>query len=339
MDYRLAEIGALPLQSGGMLRDACLAYKTFGEAAADRPVIAYPTSFSTSHRDLEWLVGRGKALDPDRYFIVMINLFGNGLSTSPSNAASGQTGSDFPAVSMHDNISAQHRLLTDVLGIDRIALVVGFSMGAQAAYHWAARFPDMVARIAPICGSARTSHHNFVFLEGVKAALTSDPAWSGRGFASRPEQGLRAMARVYAGWGLSQAFYREEVFRQLGFASPEAFIAGDWEPRFARQDGNDLLAMLHTWQGADISAFAPFGGNLEAALAAITAEALVMPSETDLYFPVEDSRREVALMKRARLLPIPTIWGHRVNNPVQNPRDAAFVDRALCDFLGRSPAP
>jgi homoserine O-acetyltransferase len=214
-----------------------------------------------------------------------------------------------------------------------VALVVGFSMGAQAAFHWGALYPDDVRRIAPICGSARTSPHNFVFLEGVKAALTGDPAWRDGYFASKPERGLRAMGRVYAGWGLSQAFYREALYRRIGFDSLEDFLVRDWEARFLRADANDLLAMLWTWQHADIAADARFGGDLAAALGAIRARAVVMPSETDLYFPVEDSRREVAQMPNATLKPIPTLWGHRVNNPLQNPADAAFVDRALRALL------
>jgi len=333
MDHRIAQLGDLPLQNGGVLKDAQLAYKLFGEASSGRPAIVYPTSFGTTHRDLEWLIGPRMALDPDRYRIVMINLFGNGLSSSPSNAAESQRGGAFPPITMYDNVDAQHRLVAELLGVERIALVVGFSMGAQAAFHWAARYPDFVQRIAPICGSARTSRHNFVFLEGVKAALQGDPAWNGEAFTAQPVQGLRAMARVYAGWGLSQAFYREEIYLKLGFASLEDFITRDWQARFRHHDGNDLLAMIHTWQSADIGAAAPFDGDLKRALAAIEAEALVMPSETDLYFPVEDCRRAVDGMKRAQLLPIPTIWGHRVNNPVQNPTDAAFVDNALRQFL------
>ncbi len=264
MDYALADIGDLPLQGGGVLRSATLAYKTFGRHDPARvPVIVYPTSFGTRHGDLEWLVGRGQALDPDRYLVVMINLFGNGLSSSPSNAPGGPRG--FPNVTMRDNVVAQRRLVRDVLGARDVALVVGFSMGAQAAFHWGALYPDDVRRIASICGSARTSPHNFVFLEGVKAALTGDPAWRDGYFASKPERGLRAMGRVYAGWGLSQAFYREALYRRIGFDSLEDFLVRDWEARFLRADANDLLAMLWTWQHADIGADPRFGGDLAAA--------------------------------------------------------------------------
>ncbi|WP_069880573.1 alpha/beta fold hydrolase [Bosea sp. BIWAKO-01] len=330
-DYRLAALGELPLLGGGVLENAQLAYKVFGELDSGRPAIVYPTSFGTHHSDLEWLVGPEQALDPQRYTIVMINLFGSGLSSSPSNHAQGPA--SFPHATMQDNVNAQHRLLTEILGIRRIALAVGFSMGAQAAYHWGALFPDMVERIAPICGSARTSPHNFVFLEGVKAALTGDPAWRGDIFTECPTVGFRSMGRVYAGWAFSQAFYREETYRTLGYASLEDFLVRDWDERFSRRDGNDLVAMIRTWQQADISTGPTFRGNLNEALKAISARALVMPSASDLYFPVEDSRAEVEAMRSATLLPIPTKWGHRVNVPGQNPKDAAFIDAALRKFL------
>src|SRR5262249_12393600 len=85
------------------------------------------------------------------------------------------------------------------------------------------------------------------------------------------------MGRVYAGWGLSQAFYREEIWRKIGFSSLEDFLIGSWEANFRRRDANDLLAMLLTWQHADISANKLYGGDLGKALGAITADATVMP--------------------------------------------------------------
>ena len=91
--------------------------------------------------------------------------------------------------------------------------------------------------------------------------------------------------------------------------------------------------MLWTWQQADISANELYGGDLGRALGAIKAKALVMPSETDLYFTVEDNRREVARMPNAELRPIPSIWGHRAGNPAQNPEDAKFLIAAVQELL------
>ena len=333
-DYQVFEAGNVVLQSGLTYRGARLAYKTFGTLnAAKSNVIVHPTSYGAQHPDLEWAIAPGRALDPTKYFIVVINKFGNGLSSSPSNTPPPYDRGRYPHFTMTDNVRVQQRLLQEVFGIEKVALVYGFSMGGIQAFHWGALFPDRVERIVPICGSAKTSPHNFVFLEGVKAALTADPAWQDGWFATQPVRGFQAMGRVYAGWGLSQDFYREELWRQLGFSSLEDFLVGSWEMNFRRRDANDLLAMLWTWQHADISANELYNGHMSKALGAITARAIVMPCETDLYFRVEDNRREVAQMLNAELRPIPSIWGHRAGNPVANPEDAAFIDKAVRELL------
>lgn len=329
------EVSDWRLQSGVQLSRVRLAYKTYGTLNAQRTnVIVYPTSFGTQHQDIDWLIGRGKALDPAKYFVVIPNMLANGLSSSPSDRTDLNGRRDFPRVTMFDNVMLQHNLLRSVFGVRQIALVTGFSMGGQQAFHWGALFPDLVQRIAPITSCAKTAPHNQVFLEAIRAALTLDPAWRDGAFAEYPVRGIGAMARIYAALGLSQAFYREGLHLAAGFASLEDFIERDWEAGFLRRDADNLLAMLWTWQNADISDNPVYRKDLGAALGAIKARALVMPSESDLYFTVEDSRRDVCSMPNAELLVIPTIWGHRVNNPVQNPTDARFVDDALGRLLG-----
>ena len=332
-DYQSFDLGNLALQGGATLRGAWLAYRTYGRlnAAGDNAIV-FPTFFGGQHYQNEAIIGAGRALDPERWFIIVPNMLGNGLSSSPSNTDRPYDRARFPAVSLYDNVTAQRRLC-DALGVGKIALVVGWSMGAQQAYQWGALYPEMVARIAPICGSARTSRHNFVFLEGVKAALTADDAWAGGWYERPPYKGLRAMGRVYAGWAVSQAFYREEVYLDLGYSSLEDYLVAFWEGRRLGADANDLLAMIDTWQRADISANPIYNGDFAAALNAITARAMVMPGRTDLYFPPEDNAAEVAQMPNAELRPIESIWGHLAGGPGFNAVDAAFVDAALRELL------
>ena len=333
-DYRIFELGDVDLQCGLRLRGAQLAYQTYGELNAARDnVIVFPTFFGSQHPANEPMLGPGMALDPARYFIIIPNLLGNGLSSSPSNTPPPYGKARFPKVTYYDNIRFQHRLVTEQFGIERIALVCGFSMGAQQAFHWGALYPDMVERIAPWCGSARTARHNFVFLEGVKAALCADAAFRGGWYDAPPEQGLRAMARVYAGWAPSQAFYRERVYLDLGHSSLEDYLITAWEGRYLQQDANNILAMVATWQAGDISDNPLYGGDFAQALGAIKARAFVMPSETDQYFPPEDNRIEVSMMPNAELRVIPTIWGHTGGGPGRNPADTAFIDRQLQELL------
>ena len=334
-DYRIFDLGDLRLQRGATLRDCKLAYKTFGTLNAARDnVVVYPTWYSGQHYDNEWLIGPGRALDPEHLFIIIPNMLGNGLSSSPSNTPEPYNGPRFPNVTAYDNVRAQHRLVREHFGIERLRLVVGWSMGALQTFHWGAMYPDMVERIAPFCGSAKCSRHNFVFLEGVKAALTADAGFADGWYATKPAKGLRAMARVYAGWGFSQAFYREELdLRTLGYSSLEDFLVAFWEGFFLPKDANNLLAMLWTWQHGDISDNEMYQGDLVRALGAITAKAYVMPGQTDLYFPPEDSQFEVAHMPNATYLPVPSIWGHFAGGPGLNPADVGFIDDRLKELL------
>ena len=336
-DYQIFEAGDVVLQSGATVPSLRLAYKTYGTLnAAKDNVILYPTSFSAQHVDTEWLVGPGDILDSDRYFIIIPNLFGNGLSSSPSNTPPADA--PFPAISYHDAVAIQRRLVEEQFGITRIALVYGWSMGGMQAYHWAACHPDMVERAAVVCGSARCAPYNHVFLEGVKAALTADPAFRDGRFVEKPVAGLRAMGRVYAGWAMSHGFYRDEVWREAGFTSLEDYLVRAWDATFARRDANDLLAQIGIWQDGDISRCAVFGGDFDRALAAIKAHMLLMPGATDRYFDARDNEHELGRLvnaKSAVLHPIPSVHGHRAGNPVNNPRDLAFLKAEIAALLSK----
>ncbi len=331
--YEVFDAGDVALQSGETLRDAKLAYVTHGTLNARRDnAIVFPTCYGGRHEDNAWLIGPGRALDTGRCFVVVPDMLGNGLSSSPSNTLAPQAGPAFPHVTILDNVALQHRLVVERLDVTRLPLVVGFSMGAQQAYQWALSYPDLVERIIPICGAARCAPHAWVFLEGVTAALRADAAWRDGRYDAPPEKGLRALGRVWAGWGRSQAWYRAHLYREQGYAALEDFIVGDYEETFLAWDANDLLAMAWTWQHADIAATPRYDGDLDRALGAIQARALVMPCTTDLYFPPEDSAAEVARLPHAELRPIDSLWGHAAGAG-PTPRDAAFIDASIAEWL------
>ncbi|QBD74549.1 alpha/beta fold hydrolase [Ktedonosporobacter rubrisoli] len=333
MDYKLFELGNVPLQCGITLRNAFLAYKTYGTLNAEKSnVIVYPTWYSGQHYDNEWLIGEGMALDPSKYFIIIPNMLCNGLSSSPSNTPPPFDKARFPLVTLYDNIQVQHRLITEQFGIQKIALVTGWSMGAQQTFQWAASFPDMVERIVPFCGTAKTWPHNIVFLEGVKAALCADGAWNNGWYTEQPYTGLRAMGRVYAGWGLSQAFYRDAIYLKLGYSSLEDYLIGYWENLFFRRDANNLIAMARTWQKGDISANPTYNGDFEKALHSIKARAIVMPGDKDLYFTPEDSEYETKCMPNAIFRPFRSDWGHFAGGGA-SPEDTKFLDDSLKELL------
>src|SRR5579871_6040853 len=120
------DAGNITLQSGAHLPSARLSWKTHGTLSSQRDnVIVYPTSYGAQHQDLEWLIGADQILDPTRWFVVIPDMFGNGLSSSPSNTQ------DYPTlVTVYDNVQVQRRALAELFGIDRVACVYGWSMGA-----------------------------------------------------------------------------------------------------------------------------------------------------------------------------------------------------------------
>lgn len=313
---------------------ARLAYRTYGTLSAARDnVVVLPTFYTGTHTRNEGFFGAGRAVDPAYHFIVSVNLFGNGQSTSPSNAVPAAAAARFPRVTLRDNIGCQYRLLREHLGVNSIALVTGWSMAACQAFQWGAQYPDFVRAIVPFCGSARVSVHNHVFLEGAKAALTADPAFACGRYASPPVRGLKAFARVYAGWAYSQTWYRDGLYRQLGHDSAEALLQ-DWEADHVENwDANDLLAMLDAWQQADIAGSPPHSGDFEAALATIRARAVVIACSEDLYFPPADSAIEVQHMPAAELRVFDSPWGHCVASPGNEPRFQDFLDDAIRSVL------
>lgn len=332
-DYEVFEADNFVLERGATLPTAVLAYKTHGTLNTARDnVVVYPTWFPAQHADNEWLIGPGKALDPERFFIVVPNTLGNGLSSSPSNTPQPYDRARFPHVTVRDNVRLQHRMLTERYDVESVALVTGWSMAGQQAFQWAVSYPQFVKRIAPFCSSARTSPHNFVFLEGPQAALRTDRAWANGWYTQPPEAGLRAFGRVFAGWALSQTFYREHLYRELGYSSLEDFLVRLWEGVFLRRDANNLLALAWTWQHADISTSPGFDGDFVAALRSISADAVVMPGSTDLYFTPEDSQYEVEQMRRATYRPIVSKYGHQAGRGLV-PEDVKAIDDALSEIL------
>ncbi len=333
-DYEIYELNDFVLQQGATLRAAKLAYRTYGTLNVDKSnAIVYPTWYSGRHWENEWLIGEDKALNPNEYFIIVPNMFGNGLSSSPSNTPAPYNGPHFPNITVYDQVRAQHQLVTAHFGISQLVAVVGWSMGAGQSFQWAVSYPDMVSRILPFCGSARTSEHNKVFLDSVKAAIETDAAFLNGEYSTQPSKGLRAAARVYAGWGFSQPFYWQQLYKQLGYATLEDFLVGYWEGFFLDgRDANNLLAMLWTWRNGNVGNTPGFNGDHEAALASIKAKAIVMPAERDLYFPVDDEVYEVSCMNNAEFRAIPGVWGHFAGAGLHAP-DTAFINAALVELL------
>ncbi len=330
------ELGDLPLASGQTLNEARLCYQIVGSPNASKDnIVLIPSYYGGTHWGSLPLLGAGSPLADDGYCVVFTNLFGAGWSSSPSNASEGQRGADFPSISLADNVHAQKQLLDQLYGPEwRLRLVTGWSMGGMQSLYWGMLYPEKVQRLLAFCCTACCWPHNYVFLEGVKATLQADSAWQGGRYRAPPERGLRAFGRAYAGWAYSQAFFRNEQWRELGFDTLEALL-DYWEEDHLAQDANDLLCVLDTWQSADPARLSGFGSR-DAALSSLSAQAIIMPSSTDLYFTVEDAGYEASLMPNAELRVLESDWGHCAGGPGRSEAAMAQVFAAMAELLRRA---
>jgi homoserine O-acetyltransferase len=310
--YELIDVGPLELEEGGVLPECRLAVATHGKlnAAKDNAILVTTWYSGTSKIMEQVYIGEGRALDPTKYCVIVVNQIGNGLSTSPHNSLSPQAASRFPKVRIGDDVRAQHRLLTEKLGIRKLALVTGGSMGAQQTYEWAVRYPAMVERAAPIAGTAKNVDHDFVFGDTLIEAITSDPAFRNGDYASNTEvaAGLKRHAKLWTVMGWSTDFFRAGRFRALGFDTAQAFVDQFMTGYFAPMDPNNLLAMAWKWQRGDVSRHT--NGDLAAALGRIKARTMVMPISHDMFFPPADCEAEQKLIPGSLFRPLASIDGH-----------------------------
>ncbi len=309
-DFEVYELGDFVLDGGATLRNAELAYTTYGKLneKGDNAIL-FPVMFSGTHAAMAPYVGEGLALDPSQYFIVIPNQLGGGLSTSPHNYSGPYHGRYFPELSIGDDVRAQHQLLVS-LGVKHLQMVTGWSMGAQQTYEWAVRYPDMVKRAAPIGGTAKTTSHCSLFVDVFCDALKSDPAWNRGDYETSAdvEEGLRRLANVFAMMGVSREFYNQKSWQEYGFSSYDDFLKGLWENWFLPMDPNNLLCMAKKWRQGDVSRH--FDGNLTESLASITAKVFVISFENDMFISAADCKLEQQMISGSELISIPSLWGH-----------------------------
>jgi homoserine O-acetyltransferase/O-succinyltransferase len=327
-------LGDFDLWNGVTLPQAKLAFKTHGALnSAKSNAILFPHMWSGTSKSMEAFIGPGRPLDPEKYFIILPGQFGNGFSSSPSNTPPPFDQGAFPRMAIEDDVRAQHRLITERFGVSELQLVLGWSMGAQQAYEWAVRFPDMVKRALPIAGFARTTPHNFLFVRAHEDALKSDPNWNG-GFYSPQSMvvGLRRHAQLWSIMGLSQRFYAQEVWRDYGFDSLDDFVRRFWEAYFLPMDPNNLIAMAWKWRHGDVSRNT--GGDLTAALKRIKARTMVVAFSRDMFFPPENCEAEARLISDAEYRLIDTPWAHFAMFCLAA-SDREKIDECISDILRR----
>ena len=157
-----ANLGECKLESGKVINDCRIGYRTLGKLDSERSnAILFPTWYGGKSSDIVKYVGADKLVDPSRHFVIVVDSFGNGVSSSPSNSVA-QSGAAFPAVSIRDMVRMQKRMLDEHFKLPKLHAVMGISMGAMQTFEWAAWQPEIATRFVTIAGSPRLAPYDLV---------------------------------------------------------------------------------------------------------------------------------------------------------------------------------
>ncbi len=269
---QFASIGDLKLESGEVIRDCRLGYRTFGQLNSEKSnAILFPTWFSGTSAQIIPSVGPGKIIDSARYYVVIVDALGDGVSTSPSNSQT-QPHMKFPKFSIRDMVNSQHEMLTQKLHINHLKAVMGISMGGMQTFQWMVSYPDFLDHAIPIVGSPRLAPFDLVLWETENAAIMSDPSWKNGEYAEQPALALLAGLEGLA-IETPEKFNQDTTREKL----PEWFAASKKEA--AEFDANDHIRQSQAMIAHDVSAI--FSGSMDRAAAAVKAKVLVVVSLSD----------------------------------------------------------
>ena len=331
-NHQLYAEGNFALENGSVIKDFELSYTTQGTLNADKSnAILMVTAIGGNHHRIDYLIGPGKALDTDKYFVICTDAIGNGLTTSPSNSKL-QPNIQFPEFNMRDMVNSQYRLIVDHFGIKKLVAVVGASMGGMQALQWAVSYPNSMQAIVPIIPLAKTNAWTTGVLEMLRQSIMTDPGYQGGKYDKPVEQGMR----LWSGW-LSGVIVRTPAYQEQLNATTEAeieYLKKVQDAGWKRMDANDWIWQSKAYDRHDVGQTQGFNGDTSAALKSIKAKTLILAGTGDLLNPESDAKLSAKLIPGAKYLAINDRlpMGH-LSGAGATKDENAFQNKVITDFL------
>jgi homoserine O-acetyltransferase len=219
---QFVEFGDFRLRDGELLREFRLGYRILGKLNDDKSnAVLWPTWIGGKSEDLLPFVGPGNVVDTSKYFVVLVDAIGNGISTSPSNSKA-QPLMKFPRFTIRDMVETERRLCTEVLDLKHLHAVIGISMGGMQAFEWVAAYPDFMDLGIPMAGSPQSTSYDKLFWTSEIDAIELHPAWNHGDPKGPLSRGVALSAEINS-MNLTSPSYRGRQTSPNGF---DAFLAG-----------------------------------------------------------------------------------------------------------------
>lgn len=315
---KFAELGNFKLTNGQVIRDCRLGYRTLGELNASRSnAVLIPTWFSgTTGRMLD-LVGPDKLVDSSKYFVILVDALGDGVSSSPSNSTL-QPRMQFPRFTLRDMVNAEYQLVTQTLGLHHLHAVMGISMGGMQTFQWAVAYPALMDIAIPIVGSPRLTSYDLMLWHTEIETIREDSGWNNGNYTTQPK--LKALADLH-NLELTSPAFRVRTTTPVQF--PE-FIR-ETEAAGTGFDANDWIRQAQAMMAQDVTA--PFGGSMARAVQTVKAKMLIIPSKND-HMVNPSPALEFARLRHARVLLLTSDCGHLATGC-----ESAKIDATVAAFL------
>ena len=311
-------------ENGSVLPELRVAYETHGKLNPGRDnAILLVHGTSGGRHAFDPLIGPGKTFDTDKNFVITVDAIGGGDSSSPKDGL----GQDFPRYTIRDMMAAQHALVTRGLELTTLRAVGGSSMGSFISLEWGVHHPETVRSLILLVPSPKAEPNFRMTIDLMISVIALDPEWHGGRYTHNPVEGLRLAGMLYYPWVVSASYLDRLPAKTLAKEVDEAARAfGNW-------DANSLVLRNAASRAHDIST--PFGGDMAAALAQVTAPTLILPSATDRLLGIDGARRIRDGVKSATYAEIPTDLGHRAARPAPGTPETDFIDRQIRAFLAK----
>jgi len=308
--HQIADLGEFEFEGGGKIPNLRMSYITRGKLnAAKDNAILFEHGFGANHHTLDHIIGPGRPLDTNKYFIICVDVLGNTQttfehSTSPTNSGLKMK---FPFYNGRDMVNAQYRLITETLGIPHLLAMTGISSGGDHSVQFAVSYPDFMDGIFPLSGGALWTTQGFFFGSLMISILESCEGWDGGNYDENPSQCASNALSV-----LVPYFYSREWWAQY-VPTPEAYTSwrNQWGDYYLDiQDARDLyyraMADGLGWVGDTPG----FNGDLNAALGSIKTKTLFIYSPQDQFMHPADIETQVKAIPGAWTAPIDSTAGH-----------------------------
>jgi homoserine O-acetyltransferase len=330
--HQLFNEGDLKLESGEVIKDFSISYVTHGTLNAKKSnVILMVTAVGGNHHRLDFMIGPGKALDTNKYFIICTDAIANGLTTSPSNSKA-QPRMSFPQFTIRDMVESQHRLLKEKFAIDHVVAVVGPSMGGMQALQWGVSHPGMMDGVVALVPLAKTPAWTVAVLESTRKAIMLDPAWNGGNYTAVPEKGVRLWRDIL---NLLAARTPDMYSDQFG-NGPDVlpYMTAQEDAVLKAFDANDWIYQTWAYDKHDVGTTPGSNGDTVKALRSIKAKTLILTGTKDLLNPEFEPKDAARYIKDVRVITISpgTVTGHASAGGAF-PADVDFLNGQVGEFL------